>query len=233
MIAGLLAVVSLAVLAVRGLPSLPNPREAIPGVVAALGGWIWPFTGATAFFETSIPPLTLFFPGEFAILFVGVIAGQGEVPIVPVVLLVWTCSAAGDSVAFLLGRRFGRQFLLRFGAPLRLTEARLSRVDGWFDRYGSATIALGRLVPFVRPTAPFIAGSTSFPYRRFLAWSLLGTAVFSLVFCLLGYFFYRSYDDVVAAVGRGGFVLLAALVTAGLVAARIHRARRERTRVLP
>ena len=204
------------------LPSPPSGREAVEDVAGGLGDWIWPFIAAIAFLETTIPPVSLFVPGEWALLFGGAIAGEGEIPIAPLVLLVWVSSAAGDSVAFLLGRRFGRGFLLRYGRRFRLDEARLARVDGWFDRYGPATVALGRLVNFVRPLAPILAGASEFPYRRFLPWNLLGTALFSLLYCLLGYFFYRSYDELAAAVGTGGLVLVAVVVGGVVVAVRLR-----------
>ena len=48
-----------------------------------------------------------------------------------------------------------------------------------------------------------MAGASHFPYRRFLPWSVLGTLLFTLVFCGLGYVFYNSYDEVAAKLGRG------------------------------
>lgn len=201
-------------------------RDPIEGAADSLGSSALPLVAAIAFLETSIPPVTLLFPGEWIVAFAGAMAGRGTVPIAPLVLVVWACSAAGDSVGFLLGRRFGRGWLLRHGARLGLTGARLARVDDWFDRYGSAAVALGRLVPLVRPIGPFAAGSTTLPYRRFLPWDLVGTALFSLAFCMLGYFFYRGYESLVAAVDRGGLAALAAVIVAALVATILRRRRR-------
>jgi len=201
-------------------------RDLIEGPAGALGTTVLPLVAAIAFLETSIPPVTLFFPGEWIVAFVGAMAGRGTVPIAPLVLVVWACSAAGDSLGFFLGRRFGREWLLRHGARLRLTPARLALVDDWFDRYGPAAVALGRLVPLVRPLGPFAVGSTTLPYRRFLFWDVVGTALFSLVFCLLGYFFYRGYESLIAAVDRGALALLATVAVAALVAARVRRRRR-------
>lgn len=197
-------------------------RDLIEGAADTLGTAVLPLVAAIAFLETSIPPVTLFFPGEWIVAFVGAMAGRGTVPIAPLLIVVWVCSAAGDSVGFFLGRRFGREWLLLHGARLRLTGPRLARVDDWFDRYGPAAVALGRLVPLVRPLGPFVVGSTTLPYRRFLPWDVLGTALFSLIFCLLGYFFYRGYESLIGAVDSGGLALLAAGVVAALVAARLR-----------
>ena len=216
--AGLLA------LALSGvLPAPPSGRVVVENAASALGDWALPFMATAAFLETTIPPVSLFFPGEWALLFGGAMAADGVMPIGALLLTVWVCSTAGDSVAFLIGRRFGRSFLLRYGRPFGVTAPRLARVDAWFERYGPAAIAIGRLVNFVRPTAPILAGATRFSYRRFLPWSMLGTLAFSLVYCLLGFAFYRSYDELVTAVGRGSAVVLAVVVAVAVVLVRRSR----------
>jgi uncharacterized protein (TIGR03382 family) len=227
---GLTLSLLLAAYASGALPDLPNGRHAVEDAGDALGAWTYPFAAAMAFLETSIPPITLVFPGEWALLFCGVLAGEGQIDIVPLVLIAFVFSALGDSATFLLGRRFGRRFLLRYGAPIGLNEARLGKVDGFFDRYGSATVALGRLLPLARPFGPFVAGASHFPYRRFLVWNVLGCALFAVVFCGAGYAFYRSYDDVVRAVGGIGAAVLAAVVAA---AVGYWLFRRRRTRGAP
>ena len=219
-------IAGLAVLLVGLAEASGSVRDPIEEVADSLGRAVLPLVAAIAFLETSIPPITLLLPGEWVVAFAGAMAGQGTVPIAPLVLAVWASSAAGDSFGFLLGRRFGRRWLLRHGARVRLTGARLARVDDWLDRYGAAAVALGRLVPIIRPIGPFTIGSTTLPYRRFLPWDLVGTALFSLTFCMLGYFFYRGYERFVAAVDRGAFAALAAAIVAALVATHLRERRR-------
>jgi membrane protein DedA with SNARE-associated domain len=206
--------------------ALPDGERAVADAAESLGAWTYPFVALMAFLETSIPPVTVVFPGEWAVLLGGAIAGYGEVGIVPIVLIAWACSALGDSVTFALGRRLGRPFLMRRGPAFGLTTDRLERVDRWLDRYGAAAVCLGRLLPLVRPFGPFVAGSSSFPYRRFLPWNLLGTLLFALVFCLLGYAFYRSYDDLASTLGLVAFGALVVVVAAvlGVRAVRKRRA---------
>ena len=107
-----------------------------------------------------------------------------------------------------LGRRLGRPFLLARGGPRRHHRARGSRSSTpGSTATAPPAVCLGRLVPLVRPFGPLVAGASQFPYRRFLPWNLLGTLLFSLVFCGLGYVFYRSYDEVAAALSRSAFAL--------------------------
>lgn len=221
----LLGATILAVVALDLGAALPDGESAVQDAGETLGGWAYPLMAAMAFLETTIPPVTLIFPGEWVILFGGAMAGEGSIAIVPLVLLVWAFSAIGDSLTFWLGRRLGRPFLERRGPGLGLTEPRLARVDGWLDRYGAPAVCFGRLLPLARPMGPLVAGASHFPYRRFVPWNVLGTLLFTLLFCGLGYVFYSSYDEVAEKLGRGAFAVLVLIVLAGIV---VHAVRRRR-----
>jgi membrane protein DedA with SNARE-associated domain len=215
--------VLLAVFAGRGI--VPAGDTVVEDAGEALGGWTYPLVGLMAFLETSIPPVTVVFPGEFVVLLGGGIAGDGRVDILPLMVLVWVCSAAGDSITWWLGRRLGRPFLLRYGPSFGLGEQRLDRLDRWFDRYGPPALSFGRLLPLARPFGPFIAGSSRFPYKRFLLWNLLGTLMFAAAFCGLGYVFYESYDELTGRVGAIAFGVLVAIVVTVLVVRRLRTPR--------
>jgi len=227
---GFVGAIVLAFIAADLGSALPDGEDAVRDAGDSLGAWTYPLMSGMAFLETTIPPITLVFPGEWVVLFGGAMAGEGSVSIVPLMLLVWTFSAAGDSVTFALGRRLGRPFLHRYGRRLGLTEARLDRLDGWLDHYGPPAVCFGRLLPLARPFGPFVTGASHFPYRRFLPWSVLGTLLFTLVFCGSGYVFYSSYDDVAEALGRGALALLV-LVVGAILAVQAVRKRRAGGRV--
>ena len=70
-----------------------------------------------AFLETGAF-IGLVVPGETAIVVGGVVAERGEVSLPALIGLVWVAAVAGDTVSFLLGRRFGRPFLNACGAAL-------------------------------------------------------------------------------------------------------------------
>ena len=59
----------------------------------------------------------------------GVVAAQGDVDLVPMLLIVWLAAAAGDLASFMLGRRLGRRFLVTRGPRLGVTAPRLARVE--------------------------------------------------------------------------------------------------------
>ena len=194
-------IVGLVVVASGLLSSLPSLETIIKDLANALGKGTYALVGAMAFLETGAF-IGFIAPGEFTVILGGVIAGEGTISIVPLIGLVWFCALAGDSVSFLIGDRVGRQFMLKHGPKIRITEERFHQVEDYFDRHGGKTIVIGRFLGFVRPLAPFIAGSSRMTYARFLPYSFVGTGLWGTTFSLVGYIFWRSFDKVSKIAGR-------------------------------
>src|SRR5438067_6949536 len=192
-----------------------NIQKGIEDLAEALGKWRYALVGVMAFAETGAF-VGLVAPGEFTVLLGGVIAGQGTINTFVLIGIVWACTLSGDTLSFFLGRRLGRRFLERHGPKVRITPERLKGVDEHFKRHGGSTVLVGRFIGFVRPIAPFIAGTSRMRYRRFLPYSVLGTGLWGSTFCVLGYVFWRSFDKVSKIAGRATLVIgvLAALAIA-------------------
>jgi membrane protein DedA with SNARE-associated domain/membrane-associated phospholipid phosphatase len=215
------AVVVLAVYASGVLSELPDPKKIIGDVASALGAWTYVLVGVLAFLETGAF-IGLVAPGETVVIAGGVIAGQGEIELIPLIGLVWTCAVLGDTTSFYIGRRLGRKFLERHGPRVKITPERLEQVEGYFDRHGGKTILIGRFIGLVRALAPFIAGASGMPFKRFLPYSVVGCGLWASVFCVLGYIFWRSFDRVAHIAGQAifGFGLTVAVVVGIVVAYR-------------
>ena len=102
-----LAVLALAVYASGVLSALPDPKELIGDIAETLGAWTYLLVGIMAFLETGAF-VGLIAPGETVVIAGGVIAGQGEIDLLPLIGLVWVCAVLGDTASFFIGRRLGR-----------------------------------------------------------------------------------------------------------------------------
>ena len=210
-------------LTTAGVVQLPDLEAALTDLSDTLGTWTYALVGALAFLETGAF-VGLVAPGETAVVLGGVVAAQGEVNLVAMLLLVWLAAAAGDLASFVLGRRLGRRFLVARGPRFGVTPPRLARVEDFFDRHGPKAILVGRFVGIVRAVAPFLAGSSGMRLRAFLPWSILGTAAWATTFTLVGYVFHRSFSAAADYVTHGAFALA---VVAGVgLALRAHRMQR-------
>jgi membrane protein DedA with SNARE-associated domain len=210
----IVVVVALTVFASGVLSALPSFETIIEDLAKALGKGTYVLVGAMAFLETGAF-IGFIAPGEFTVILGGVIAGEGTISIIPLIGIVWVCAIAGDSTSFFIGHKVGRRFMLKHGPKVRITEERFHQVEDYFDRHGGKTIVIGRFLGFVRPLAPFIAGTSRMPYSRFLPYSVVGTGLWGTTFCLIGYIFWRSFDKVSKIVGQATLALGVLAVVAG------------------
>src|SRR5215216_6052852 len=221
---GIAITLALGVYASGVLSALPDPKKAIEDIAKALGPWTYAVVGLAAFLETGAF-VGLVAPGETIVMAGGVIAGQGEIQLLPLIGVVWASAVLGDTTSFYIGRRLGRRFLERHGPRFKITEERLNQVESYFERHGGKTILIGRFIGLVRALAPFIAGSSGLPYRRFIPYSIVGCGLWSSLFCTIGYIFWRSFDQVAHLVGQAvfGFGVTVALIVGVVVAYRRRR----------
>jgi len=201
-----------------GLIHPPSAESVIREIGARLGKWTYLLVGALAFLETGAF-VGLVAPGEATILLGGFVAGQGKISVVVLLAIVWGAAVAGDVTSYFLGRRLGREFLLKHGDRLKLTHERLEKIEGFFDRFGGSAILLGRFVGLIRAFAPFIAGASKLPFRRFLPYDIVGAGLWGCGLVVLGYVFWQSFDQVLKFAKQGALALgLTIAVVVGLVA---------------
>ena len=200
-----------------GLVHLPNLEKSLISIGETLGPWTYALVGALAFLETGAF-IGLLAPGETAMLLGGLVAGQGKIDVLTMIAIAWTAAVAGDVTSFFLGRRLGRGFMERHGPRVKITEERLQSVEGFFDRHGGKAILLGRFVGLVRAVAPFLAGSSGMPLRRFIPYDVIGAGLWSGGLILLGYIFWQSFSKVVEYAKKGALGLgIAITLVVGIV----------------
>jgi membrane protein DedA with SNARE-associated domain/membrane-associated phospholipid phosphatase len=194
-----------------GLIHLPNLEHLLIDIGTRLGKWTYLLVGALAFFETGAF-VGLIAPGETALLLGGLVAGQGKIDVLTLIAIVWAAAVAGDLTSFYLGRRLGRGFMVKHGARVKITEERLHQVEGFFDRHGGKAILIGRFVGLVRAIAPFLAGSSGMPLRRFVPYDVVGAGLWGSSLILLGYIFWQSFSRLVDYAKKGALALGAVIV---------------------
>jgi undecaprenyl-diphosphatase len=216
-----------------GLVHLPNVKSMVEDAGSTLGRWTYLVVGVMAFFETGAF-VGLIAPGETFLIFGGVVAGQGTISLVALIAIVWACAVAGDLASFVAGRRLGRAFLERHGPKVSITEERLRTVEAFFARHGGKAIFLGRFVGLVRAVNPFLAGSSGMPLRRFLPYDVVGAGAWATMLLVLGYVFWRSFDQVLHYAERGTLALGTTIVVVVGIGWLWRRLRRpdERARIV-
>jgi membrane protein DedA with SNARE-associated domain len=210
-----------------GLIHPPPVEVMIRDAARALGVYTYALAGVFAFLETGAG-VGLIAPGELVVILGGVSAGQGEIELVPLIAIVWACAVTGDLTSYALGRRLGRDFLVRHGPTVGITRGRLEQVERFFDAHGGKTIILGRFVGLVRALAPFIAGASRMSAGRFIGFTTVAAGLWSVTFCLLGYAFRQSLDQLIA-ITQQGTLALGVTIAVGVAAIVVYRRARPRS----
>jgi membrane protein DedA with SNARE-associated domain/membrane-associated phospholipid phosphatase len=192
-------------------------QQLLEDVSETLGAWTYLLVGFFAFAETGAG-VGLVVPGETTMLLGGAVAGQGAIDIYLLIAIAWFAAWLGDTFSFFLGRRLGRDFVLKHGPRVGITHERFEKVEDYFGRHGGKTIFIGRWISLVRAFAPFIAGSSGMQYRGFVPYSILGTGLWASLHILIGYFFSKSIETAGHYAARGAFLLATLIaVVAGTV----------------
>ena len=81
----------------------------------------------------------------------------------------------GSVVAYSVGAWGGRPLVERYGKWVMMSHHDLDRMTWFFQRYGSITVLLARLLPVVRTFIAFPAGIAKMPQLRFHLYTFAGS----------------------------------------------------------
>jgi membrane-associated protein len=102
-----------------------------------------------------------------------------------IILLV--AAILGDTVNYWIGRRFSGWAIRKF--PRIIKQTHLDKTSAFFDRYGGKTIIIARFVPIIRTFAPFVAGSGSMDYKKFMTYNVVGALLWVGLLLPAGWYF--------------------------------------------
>ncbi|MDA8356325.1 MAG: DedA family protein [Actinomycetota bacterium] len=139
-----------------------------------------------------------------------------------VILVAIAGDTAGSVAGYSIGRFGGRPLIDRLGRFILLTHRDLDRAEAWFERRGDPFVFVGRLIPLLRSFVSLAAGIGEMAFGTFLAFTLLGVAIYDAAICSIGYALGSGWDHVIKAFSDAGYVV-AALVVLGVVGVILHR----------
>ncbi len=92
----------------------------------------------------------------------------------------------GSAIAYWIGAYGGRPLVERFGSYVLLSRRDLDRTIAFFDRHGSITVLVGRLLPVVRTFIALPAGIARMPQGRFHLYTFVGSWPWCLALAYAG-----------------------------------------------
>jgi membrane-associated protein len=136
--------------------------------------------------------LGFFLPGDSLLVTAGILAcpqAVGGGLFDPFVLIGCLVAAAilGDQVNYGLGRKTGDVVFSRPDGRL-VKRKHFEDARDFYQARGGSAILLARFVPILRTFVPFVAGVAQMPYRRFVAFNMVGGTLWVVSMVLIGYF---------------------------------------------
>ena len=143
--------------------------------------------------ESSIVPL----PSEVVVPPAAYFAMQqdSELNIFLVILAATVGAYLGSVINYGLSVLLGRPIIYAFadsrvGRVLRLSSAKLDHAESFFQRKGSISIFVGRLLPVVRHLISIPAGLSRMNFAKFSLYTILGAGLWNVVLAMMGYALY-------------------------------------------
>ncbi|WP_436348795.1 DedA family protein [Natronorubrum sp. FCH18a] len=121
-----------------------------------------------------------FMPSELVVPSALALIGSSIPEALAIVAIAVIGTTIGQTVLFYLVRRAGREYVIQ-KRWFPLTESRLERFDGWFDRWGAIAVAASNTMLVVRGLLTVPAGLSEMNGRSFIVLSATGSLSFQSI----------------------------------------------------
>lgn len=151
--------------------------------------WTYAFLFAISALDVIIPLV----PSETSVILAGVLAANGDLELVLVILFAAAGAIVGDNTAYWIGRTVGHRLVDRW-----FKGERRKQVD-WAHRQveerGGYLIVIGRFIPGGRTAVTLSCGMLEMPWRRFIAFDVAAGLVWGVYAAMLGYLGGRTFEE--------------------------------------
>ncbi|PZO65559.1 MAG: alkaline phosphatase [Paracoccus denitrificans] len=165
-------------------------------VVSTIDSWGYFGVMMLMFAENVFPPI----PSELIMPLAGFLAGRGDMNLWLTILAGTVGSVAGTTVWYFVGQAIGearlKRFAARHGRILTLSPSDIDNASGWFARHGAAAVFFGRMIPAIRTLISIPAGLAAMPFWRFLAYTTVGSAIWTALLTVAGLVLHENYTHV-------------------------------------
>jgi len=171
----------------------------IDQIISALASWIVEIISAAGYggvvFLMAVESACIPLPSEVIMPFAGYLVSIGQFSLIGAATAGALGCNVGSTVAYYVAARGGRPVLERWGRYVLFGRAELERTDRFFDRYGSAAVFFGRLLPVVRTFIAFPAGLARMPMLKFQIYTFLGSWPWCFALAYIGSLLGARWDS--------------------------------------
>ncbi len=177
------------------------------------------------FLEAACIPIS----SEVTFGFAGVLAYQGHLNLVLVIIIGSLAELAGSYASYAVGRIGGKPLVAKVGRYVLVTQGDVDRAERFLAGRGAWAIPVARMLPFIRAFTSIVAGLVRIPAGRFGVLSLIGTVIYATVLSVIGYELGHAWGSINHGLTVASYILVVLVVIAivGFVFYRLRQFRRE------
>ena len=156
--------------------------------------------------ESALIPI----PSEIIMPFSGYLVFTGKFNLIGVIIAGGAGNLVGSLIAYFIGIKLGRAFILRYGKYFLLKKSHLDWAESFFERHGNKTTFVTRLLPGIRTYISLPAGIAKMNLKKFSLYTFVGSIIWSAMLTYVGVALgeewtkirqYSEYIDVAVIIG--------------------------------
>lgn len=186
--------------------AVPACETSTAGIIGTITTWLVDVMGKVGGLgvaiaiacESIFPPI----PSEIILPLAGFTAARGDLHIIEAIIWATVGSVVGSWVLYAVARLIGIHRLHR--AADRIPGVNRKDIDGaqqWFNKYGTWSVLIGRIIPVVRSLISIPAGLNGMNFWKFSGWTILGSAVWNSILIAAGYMLGEQWCSILGVLG--------------------------------
>ena len=155
-------------------------------LIAAHGNLIYAILFAIILSEIGLLPL-FFLPGDPLIFITGSFCKLGSLDLPAMMATLMVAAFFGNLISYKIGASIGETLESRHYRWIN--KKALERTRAFYKKHGQTTLFISPFIAIIRTFAPFLAGVSKMPFKKYLIAANLGTGFWLVSLMLAGYFF--------------------------------------------
>jgi membrane protein DedA with SNARE-associated domain len=116
------------------------------------------------------------------------LAGQGYFSFFWIVVIGSLGNIIGDNIGYFLARRYGKYVFYKMGLKKSIESDRYKRIEERLVKHSGFVIFITRFEVFSNLAVNIMCGLSKLPYKKYLAFEVVGEVAQVLLYCSIGYF---------------------------------------------
>jgi len=157
--------------------------------------------------ESALIPI----PSEIIMPFSGFLCYLGTLSLPLVIFVGSLANLVGSLIAYWIGIRYGKEFVIRYGKYILLHEHHMEFAEKLFNDYGEIIILASRMMPAVRTVISLPAGVGKMNLKKFVIYTFIGSIPWNFALTYTGFLLGENWFTIFEIFRKIDLIIIIAL----------------------